>query len=89
MSSLTIGLGAACCAAGAAAHFLDHTQRKEGLFGLAGFCPAPDRDVPEPLLRALPRGRQPGPGAASAGAPRACPRGQRHPDGGALRPPRP
>ncbi|CAM3362616.1 MULTISPECIES: hypothetical protein [Methylobacterium] len=37
MSSLTIGLGAACCAAGAAAHFLDHTHRKEGLFGLAAF----------------------------------------------------
>ncbi|SFM58138.1 hypothetical protein [Methylobacterium pseudosasicola] len=38
MSSLTIGLGAACCAAGAAAHFLDPTQRKEGLFGLAAFA---------------------------------------------------
>ncbi|MCJ2125480.1 hypothetical protein [Methylobacterium sp. J-077] len=38
MSALTIGLGAACCAAGAAAHFLDPTQRKEGLFGLAAFA---------------------------------------------------
>ncbi|MCJ2099996.1 hypothetical protein [Methylobacterium sp. E-046] len=38
MSSLAIGLGATCCAAGAAAHFLDRTQRKEGLFGLAGFA---------------------------------------------------
>jgi len=37
MSSLSIGLGAACCAAGAAAHFLDETHRKEGAFGLAGF----------------------------------------------------
>ena len=42
MSSLAIGLGAACCAAGAAAHFLDRTQRKEGLFGLAGFSPVPE-----------------------------------------------
>ncbi|MBE7245043.1 MAG: hypothetical protein INR63_08835 [Actinomycetospora chiangmaiensis] len=38
MSSLTIGLGAVCCAAGAAAHFLDRTRRKEGLFGLAAFA---------------------------------------------------
>ncbi|MBE7248516.1 MAG: hypothetical protein INR63_26515 [Actinomycetospora chiangmaiensis] len=38
MSSLTIGLGAVCCAAGAAAHFFDTTKRKEGLFGLAGFA---------------------------------------------------
>ncbi|MCJ2096744.1 MULTISPECIES: hypothetical protein [unclassified Methylobacterium] len=37
MSALTIGLGVACCAAGAAAHFFDPTQRKEGLFGLAAF----------------------------------------------------
>ncbi|MCJ2132990.1 hypothetical protein MKK69_02720 [Methylobacterium sp. J-026] len=37
MSSLAIGLGATCCAAGAAAHFLDTTRRQEGLFGLAGF----------------------------------------------------
>jgi hypothetical protein len=38
MSSLTIGLGAACCVAGAAAHFLDTTKRREGVFGLAGFA---------------------------------------------------
>ncbi len=38
MTSLTIGLGAACCAAGAIAHFRDHTHRREGLFGLAGFA---------------------------------------------------
>jgi hypothetical protein len=38
MSSLTIGLGAICCAAGAAAHFLDSTHRKEGMFGLAAFA---------------------------------------------------
>lgn len=37
MSSLTIGLGAVCCAAGAVAHFLDSTKRKEGQFGLAAF----------------------------------------------------
>lgn len=37
MSSLSIGLGAACCAAGAAAHFFDESHRKEGVFGLAGF----------------------------------------------------
>ena len=38
MSSLTIGLGVACCAAGAAGHFLDPTHRKEGQFGLAAFA---------------------------------------------------
>ncbi|WP_267424157.1 hypothetical protein [Methylobacterium sp. GC_Met_2] len=38
MSSLTIGLGAACCAAGAAAPFLDTSHRKEGAFGLAAFA---------------------------------------------------
>ncbi len=38
MSSLAIGMGAACCAAGAAAHFLDSTRKKEGAFGLAGFA---------------------------------------------------
>ncbi|MGC5777842.1 hypothetical protein [Methylobacterium sp. NFXW15] len=37
MSSVVIGLGTACCAAGAAAHFLDKTHRQEGAFGLAGF----------------------------------------------------
>ena len=38
MAALTSGLGAAAGAAGAAAHFLDSTKRKEGLFGLAGFA---------------------------------------------------
>lgn len=38
MSSLAIGLGTACCAAGALAHFLDKTHRKEGAFGLAAFA---------------------------------------------------
>lgn len=38
MSSLAIGLGATCCAAGAAAHFFDATHRREGAFGLAGFA---------------------------------------------------
>ena len=33
--ALALGL---TVAAGAAAHFLDRTQRKEGLFGLAGFA---------------------------------------------------
>lgn len=37
MSSLSIGLGAACCAAGVAAHYFDHSHRKEGVFGLAAF----------------------------------------------------
>ena len=38
MSSLTIGLGVARCAAGAAAHFLDPTHRKKEQFGLAAFA---------------------------------------------------
>ena len=37
MSSLSIGLGAVCGAAGAASHFLDTTHWKEGACGLAGF----------------------------------------------------
>ncbi|MCJ2012830.1 hypothetical protein [Methylobacterium sp. J-076] len=37
MSTLAIGLGATCCAAGAAAHLWDETHRKEGFFGLAAF----------------------------------------------------
>ncbi|WP_191970808.1 hypothetical protein [Methylobacterium soli] len=38
MGTVAIGVGAACCAGGAIAHFLDRTRRKEGAFGLAGFC---------------------------------------------------
>ncbi|WP_187274945.1 MULTISPECIES: hypothetical protein [unclassified Methylobacterium] len=37
MHIITIGLGALCCAGGAIAHFIDPSQRKEGVFGLAGF----------------------------------------------------
>ncbi|MCJ2075594.1 hypothetical protein MKK68_07985 [Methylobacterium sp. E-016] len=37
MHIITIGLGALCCAGGAVAHFIDPSQRKEGVFGLAGF----------------------------------------------------
>lgn len=37
MSSLAIGLGAVCCAAGAASHFFEPAHRKEGAFGLAAF----------------------------------------------------
>lgn len=37
MSSVAIGLGAFCCAAGAASHFLEKTRRNEGIFGLAAF----------------------------------------------------
>lgn len=38
MSSLAIGIGSVCCAAGAVSHFLDKTHRKEGAFGLAAFA---------------------------------------------------
>ncbi|WP_336485797.1 hypothetical protein [Methylobacterium nigriterrae] len=38
MGAIAIGIGAACCAGGAVAHFLDQTHRKEGAFGFAGFC---------------------------------------------------
>ena len=38
MSSLALGLGGLCCAAGAASHFLDTTHRKEGAFGLMAFA---------------------------------------------------